>query len=76
MGWFCCFCCLKPGMENAPLFRSFSERMKRMKEQAQVNAIYIATPDRNHIILIRTFDPYRTTLAPIGFTSSGDERSF
>lgn len=41
---------LKPGMENAPLFRSFNERMKRMKEQAQVNAIYIATRDRTHII--------------------------
>ena len=29
---------LKPGMENSPLFRSFSERMKRMKEQALASA--------------------------------------
>ncbi len=41
---------LKPGMEKAPLFRSFSQRMKRMKEQAQVHAIYIATSERTHII--------------------------
>ncbi|HSE41053.1 MAG TPA: histidine kinase dimerization/phospho-acceptor domain-containing protein [Acidobacteriota bacterium] len=41
---------LKPGMENAPLFQSFSQRILRMKEQAQVHGIYIATPERKHIL--------------------------
>jgi signal transduction histidine kinase len=41
---------LKPGMETAPLFQSFSWRILRMKEQAQVNGIYIATPERTHIL--------------------------
>jgi signal transduction histidine kinase len=41
---------LKPGMENAPLFQSFTQRILRMKEQAQVHGIYIATPERKHIL--------------------------
>jgi signal transduction histidine kinase len=41
---------LKPGMENAPLFQSFTQRILRMKKQAQVHGIYIATPERKHIL--------------------------
>jgi len=41
---------LRPGMETAPLYRSFSERLKRLKQQTQVNEIYIAALDRSNIV--------------------------
>ena len=41
---------LRPGMESAPLYRSFSERLKRLKQQTQVNEIYVISLDRSNIV--------------------------
>ncbi|PWT87835.1 MAG: hypothetical protein C5B54_11615 [Acidobacteria bacterium] len=41
---------LHPGMEEAPLYRSFSERLKRLKERTNVEGIYVALPDRTNIV--------------------------
>jgi len=41
---------LRPGMESAPLYKSFSERLKRLKQQTQVNEIYIVSLDRSNIV--------------------------
>lgn len=41
---------LKPGMEESALYRSFSEKMMLMKERTQLSGIYIASPERTHIV--------------------------
>jgi len=41
---------LKPGMEQAALYRSFSERLTRMKQTTQLEGIYIAAMDRTNIV--------------------------
>ena len=44
---------LQPGMEQAPLYRTFGERLRLLLERAQVAGIYIATPNRTHIVSTR-----------------------
>ncbi|HEY4491000.1 MAG TPA: HAMP domain-containing sensor histidine kinase, partial [Acidobacteriota bacterium] len=41
---------LSPGMEKAALYRSFSERLKLLKERTQVNGIYLASTERTNIV--------------------------
>ena len=41
---------LRPGMETAPLYRSFYERLNLLKHRTQVQGIYIASLDRAQIV--------------------------
>jgi signal transduction histidine kinase len=41
---------LKPGMEEALLYRTFSERLKLLQRRTQVEGIYIAALDRTNIV--------------------------
>ena len=40
----------KPGMENLPLYQSFSQRLQRLKRQTDLDNIHIASPDRTNIL--------------------------
>ncbi|MCI0550936.1 MAG: hypothetical protein L0287_08270, partial [Anaerolineae bacterium] len=41
---------LQPGMEGAPLYRSFAEKLNLLKRKTLVEGIYIATMDRTCIV--------------------------
>jgi len=41
---------LKPGMENSALYQSFLERLQRLKQQTDLDAIYIASSERTNIL--------------------------
>lgn len=41
---------LRPGMESAPLYRSFSEKLNLLKHRTQVQGINIASLDRANIV--------------------------
>lgn len=41
---------LRPGMEQAPLYHSFCERLNLLKNRTQVEGIYIASLDRANIV--------------------------
>jgi signal transduction histidine kinase len=41
---------LRPGMEDAPLYHSFYERLNLLKNRAKVEGIYIASADRTCIV--------------------------
>jgi methyl-accepting chemotaxis protein len=41
---------LRPGMENSALYQSFLERLQRLKQQTELDGIYIASAERVNIV--------------------------